>query len=92
MYIHIKWTRYNMSTTIQKWGNSLGVRLPKELVNKIKLRSGSLVTLTSKDEGILISPTDMFRHKTLKELLKGVTKRNRHKLVDWGGPIGKEIW
>ena len=80
-----------MPTKIQKWGNSLGVRLPQEIARRFKLRVGSSVVLISQAKGISIKP--IVRAKpSLKELVGRVTSRNRHAEQDWGSSVGKEIW
>ncbi|MBI5138256.1 MAG: AbrB/MazE/SpoVT family DNA-binding domain-containing protein [Candidatus Vogelbacteria bacterium] len=80
-----------MITKVQKWGNSLGIRLPKSLADKYGITPGSVVVLTQEEHKIAMMPV----HKstfTLKELIAGITKENRHDEVDWGIPFGKEVW
>ena len=81
-----------METSIQKWGNSLGVRLPKNIALNQSLKAGSRVLLTETKTGIAIEVVKKTRKYTLAELLKGVTKDNLHKETDWGDPVGNEIW
>ncbi|MBI5004445.1 AbrB/MazE/SpoVT family DNA-binding domain-containing protein [Candidatus Kaiserbacteria bacterium] len=77
--------------TIQKWGNSLAVRIPRELAENLGLSEGKQV-LVAKDGDILtVQPVKILQY-SLKELLKGVTSKNKHETVDWGTPQGKEIW
>jgi len=80
-----------MTTRVQKWGNSLGVRLPKEIANKFKLRVGSSVAVEAGPASIHIKPTP---EKTVKlaELIKTISARNRHTVTDWGSQVGNEIW
>lgn len=83
-----------MTTTIQKWGNSLGVRLPKELADSFNLTAGSRVVFVRNKNSFEIQPqvkTQIPKY-TLEELVKGITKKNRHKEFDWGKPMGKEVW
>jgi antitoxin MazE len=79
-----------MTTKIQKWGNSLGIRLPKALIESTPFSLGSEVIIEKKKSEIVLR---LIKHKkpTLKELLKGMTKANFHPLVDWGQPVGREI-
>ena len=80
-----------MTTKIQQWGNSLAVRLPKEITQKFKLHKGSSVNLFQDTKSILIKP--VYKNKiTLKELVSKITPENIHKEVDWGKSEGKEIW
>ena len=89
--IYIVYT-LSMETNIQKWGNSLGVRLPKSIALNQSLKVGSRVVVTETKTGIAIEVVKKPRKYTLAELLKGVTKDNLHKETDWGDPIGNEIW
>jgi len=79
-----------MTTKIQKWGNSLAVRIPNEFAENLNLSTGSVVSFEQLGSKIIISPS---RPKyTLEELVAGITPKNRHKEFDWGKPMGKEIW
>ena len=80
-----------MITKVQKWGNSLAIRLPKSLAKESRLREGSEIALGLQDGNIILSRSAK-PHYTLKELLKGVNKKNRHGEFDWGKPVGREIW
>ena len=80
-----------METTIKKWGNSLAVRLPKHVVEKLKLREGSRVEVREQKKEVIISPAVKAR-LTLKEKIKLITPENSHKEIDWGPPQGKEVW
>jgi antitoxin MazE len=80
-----------METKIQKWGNSLAVRLPKDVVLKQLLREGSNVTITSEKDGIIIKQTPKSAG-SLQELVKKMTKDNLHTETLWGKSIGKEVW
>ncbi len=80
-----------METNIQKWGNSLGVRLPKSIAMSQSLKAGSRVKVTETKTGISIEVVKK-KHRTLDEMLKGITKENLHEEVDWGKPVGNEIW
>jgi len=80
-----------METNIQKWGNSLGVRLPKSIADNKSLKAGSRVVVTETKTGIAIEVVKKKR-PTLDELLKGITKDNLHAETDWGEPVGNEIW
>ena len=66
-----------MVATIQKWGNSLAVRIPKSIAQDTFLTSGKEVNMAVQDGQILIAPTRRNRFH-LDELLAGVTARNRH--------------
>lgn len=78
-----------MTATIQKWGNSLALRLPKALANEAHIVEGSLVELVRTDDGVLVKARRK-PHYRLSELLAGVTKKNVHPETDWGRPVGRE--
>ncbi|KKU68125.1 MAG: SpoVT/AbrB domain protein [Parcubacteria group bacterium GW2011_GWA2_47_16] len=80
-----------MTTKVQKWGNSLAVRLPKEAAESIGLRQGSVVSIVSVNDLISIKPVSKPKEK-LAQMVRKITKKNRHALIDWGTPVGKEIW
>ena len=80
-----------METKIKKWGNSLAVRIPKDIVQKHLFQEGCSVVVESSKEGIVIKR--VLCHKpSLKEMVKKITKKNLHKEVSWGTSRGKEIW
>lgn len=73
---------------VQKWGNSLGVRIPKSLALKVGLVEGSEVDLDVEDGHLVIKP----KSAKLDELLSQVTPENLHKEVATGEPQGRESW
>jgi antitoxin MazE len=80
-----------METTIQKWGNSLAVRLPKGMANKRNLVDGSAVTVVESKEGLLIRKVTHPK-KTLAKLIAEISPSNVHGEVAWGAPQGNEVW
>ena len=79
-----------METNIQKWGNSLGVRLPKSIATNQSLKAGSRVLVTETKTGISIEVVKK-NHRTLDELLKNFDTKTQHELIDWGHDVGGEI-
>ena len=79
-----------MQTKIQKWGNSLAVRIPKAFVKEAHVAYGSSVDLSVDDGKIVIDPHTEPECR-LEDLLKGVTKHNVHAEVDTGEAVGREI-
>ena len=80
-----------MKTRVQKWGNSLALRIPHAFAKNFKMVKGSAVELSLEDGRMVIKPI----HKpdySLKQLLAGTSKKNLHGEVDMGPPVGKEIW
>jgi len=80
-----------MITKVQKWGNSLAVRIPRSIAEDTQIKSGETVNLASRDGQIVIAAIRQQRFK-LADLLKGVTSRNKHEEVVTGNPIGREVW
>jgi antitoxin MazE len=76
---------------IQRWGNSLAVRIPKSFAAEVGLEDGSAVDLRLAREGLLIAPATEHAYD-LAELLAGVTEANRHAEVDTGPAQGAEAW
>ena len=83
-----------MSTRVQKWGNSLAVRIPDDVVEDMGLTPGKEVTVRKVRNTVVIAPTRTKKKKrpTLEELVSRITPQNRHEETDWGPPIGKEAW
>jgi len=80
-----------MRVQIQKWGNSLALRIPKPFAEEAEVREGTVVNL-SLAEGKLVAVPDVKRRYTLKQLLSKVTKGNLHKEVSFGRAVGREAW
>ena len=80
-----------MNAEIQKWGNSLAVRIPKLLAEESKLSQGSVVNIRLVKGRLVIEPAPRPSY-CLDELLDGVTPKNRHGQIDTGGPVGREVW
>ncbi|SPF37511.1 antitoxin of the ChpA-ChpR toxin-antitoxin system [Candidatus Sulfopaludibacter sp. SbA4] len=80
-----------MKVSVQRWGNSLAVRIPKAVAVESELAEGDVVDMKpAKGKVVLIPVRD--RKPTLEELLAGVTEENIHREVDFGKPKGKEVW
>ena len=79
-----------MQTRVQKWGNSLGVRIPRGLAEQIGLGAGTEVSLSAKDGDLIVKPAQPTR-LSLDVLLAGVTAENLYSSVDTGEPVGAEI-
>jgi antitoxin MazE len=75
---------------VAKWGNSLAVRIPQELAVAAGLSEGSPVVVRA-DEGKVVISRKRRKYR-LDDLLNQITPENRHELVDWGPPVGKEVW
>jgi len=80
-----------MRTRVQKWGNSLALRIPKSFAAEVGLQKEASVEISLEDGGLVIRPVAEPK-PTLKQLLARVTKGNLHHEVDTGPAVGKEAW
>lgn len=80
-----------MQIRVQKWGNSLAVRIPKPLALQIGLERNSPVDLLLLDEKLVIAPV-VEPALRLEHLLAQVTDDNLHREVDTGPAVGGEVW
>ena len=80
-----------MQTRVQKWGNSLGVRIPRGMAEEVGLGAGTEVSLTAKDGELVLRPSLPSRLK-LADLLAAVTPENIHAPVDAGDAVGAEVF
>ena len=79
-----------MQTVIRKWGNSLGIRIPKPFAEEVHLDDGNHVDINLIGKEIVIKPIK--KKFDLNELLKQVNKNNLHTEISTGSATGKEIW
>jgi antitoxin MazE len=80
-----------MITHVQKWGNSLGVRIPKNIAEDIHVEDGATVEMRVEEGNLVIAPVGKPVY-SLEELASRITPENRHDLIDFGPPVGKEVW
>lgn len=82
-----------MATTVQKWGNSLGLRIPKALAEQVNLTDGTEVELKAADGVLTVRPARQRRRRRkykLVDLLAQLKPRHRHGELHPGGPRGRE--
>ncbi len=80
-----------METRVQRWGNSLALRIPKLLADEAGLKDNSSVQLTLRDKQLVVVPVAKAT-LSLDALLAQVTDKNLHREVDTGPAIGGEAW
>jgi antitoxin MazE len=80
-----------MRTRIQKWGNSLALRIPKSFATEVGLQKETAIEVTLADGKLVITPVAEPK-PTLKQLLAKITKENLHHEVDTGPAAGNETW
>jgi antitoxin MazE len=92
MYTHcISIKELLMRTKIQKWGNSLGLRIPRSFAKEAQVEAGATVDLRVTQGRLEVRPVRRERYE-LEDLLAGITPKNLHHEVDTGRPEGKELW
>ena len=79
-----------MLTKVQKWGNSLAVRLPKAFTDEIDVHHDSPVEVVVRGKAIILRPARPAYD--LDDLLDRISPENLHGEVDFGRPVGKEEW
>ena len=82
-----------MLAKIQKWGNSQGLRLAKNLLADAQLDIGDEVDINVKDGIMLVTPAKRIRGRhNLKDLVSRIPGNYQAGEIDWGEPVGKEVW
>lgn len=77
-----------MQAVVQKWGNSLGIRIPSSYVREFNLKNGASVEITEEQGRIIIIPP----RKNLEDMLSKVTDSNKHEAIGTGASVGREDW
>ncbi len=81
-----------MTTTIQKWGNSQGVRIPKILLDTVKWSENEEIEINAEDGKLIIEKAKEHKRKNIKELFKDYKGDYEPIEIDWGETKGGEIW
>jgi len=79
-----------MTTSIQKWGNSQGIRIPKSILDELKWKENEDVMIMVQDNKLIIEKTE--KRKNIKDLFKEYDEKYEPIEIDWGEPMGDEIW
>lgn len=78
-----------MQAQLARWGNSLGVRIPKDIARRTGLTAGTQVEIETENNRIVITPVQQ-AHYSLSELLVGMTPEAMRDAFDWGPDKGRE--
>ena len=82
-----------MITKVQKWGNSQGIRLSKELLSDVAINVGDAVDVAVRDGALVVTPVRRVRGgHDLRELVRRIPKDYKPEELDWGYPVGREVW
>lgn len=79
-----------MTTSIQKWGNSHGVRIPKTLLDEVQWSESEKLVIIAENNKIIIEKAEP--RKNIKELFADFEGSYESEEIDWGTPVGEEIW
>lgn len=79
-----------MHTTIQKWGNSQGIRIPKSILDSVQWNENEKVVLITAEDKIIIERAET--RKNIKELFADFQGVYTPTEISWGDPVGEEIW
>lgn len=80
-----------MKTRIQKWGNSLALRIPKSFAQELGFDRDVTVDLSLEDGKLVVVPATEFP-MALERLLEQITEDNIHREIDTGSAVGEEVW
>ena len=81
-----------MTTTIQKWGNSQGIRIPNILLDSVNWVENEQITIIVENGKLVIEKANEHKRKNIKELFEGFNGEYEPIKIDWGEPKGEEIW
>lgn len=81
-----------MTVLVQKWGNSQGIRLPKNFLQAIKWKENQKLDLQVEDDKIIIKAIQDDKRKTIQELFADYHEEYTPTEFDWGEAVGNEIW
>lgn len=80
-----------MHSKVQKWGNSLAVRIPMPYALEIGLARNTDIEITVQDGSLLLTPV-IDKKESLTSIMEKINEQNIHREVDYGKPLGNEIW
>lgn len=79
-----------MTTTIQKWGNSQGIRIPKFILEAVHWSGNEKLVMNAENDKIIIERAE--KRKNIKELFADFDGEYTPVEMDWGDPVGEEVW
>jgi antitoxin MazE len=78
-----------MTVALKKWGNSLALRIPKDIANTLLVENDSVMELAVNDGILMVKPK---KNNLLEELVSQINSENLHKEIDTGRSVGNEEW
>jgi len=80
-----------MEAKLQKWGNSVGIRIPSNIIKSLNLKENDTLILEQTEDKIIISIPKK-KKIDLEELFKNYKGENLAKEFEWDEPMGRELW
>lgn len=77
-----------MKTRVQKWGNSLAIRIPRTYADQVRVGVESPVEISVQEGALVVRPLQT----SLEDLLEQITEENIHSEAEFGAPVGRERW
>lgn len=90
--IHVYTKGVIMYTSLAKWGNSYGIRIPKKILEHANITSYDELEIVVEEEQLIIKKAVRKNHITLKERVAEYDAEYKPEEINWGKPVGKEIW
>ncbi len=89
----VSFSRFDlMKARIQKWGNSMAIRIPKVVLEELGCTAEQEVEMLLVEGELRIRPIATTPKYALEQLVHAITAKNRHALLDDDAPTGKEVW
>jgi antitoxin component of MazEF toxin-antitoxin module len=79
-----------MRAQVVGWGNSQALRIPRAMLDELHISEGDEVELMVEKGRLTVQPTNP--KITLESMVAAITPKNCHKEIDWGKPVGNEVW
>jgi antitoxin MazE len=78
--------------TLSQWGNCLALRVPKQVAEANRWKAGDQLEVTQQDDGFAVRKVRKVKKYDLEEILQGMESFPKEDVVDWGEPVGREVW
>ncbi|EGF3846897.1 type II toxin-antitoxin system antitoxin MazE [Salmonella enterica] len=79
-------------SNVKRWGNSPAVRIPASVMQALNLNIDDEIKIELVEGKLIIEPVTDEIEFSLDHLVDGITDENLHDLIEWGAPVGGEVW
>ncbi|ECT8082590.1 type II toxin-antitoxin system antitoxin MazE [Salmonella enterica subsp. enterica serovar Carrau] len=79
-------------SNVKRWGNSPAVRIPASVMQALNLNIDDEIKIELVEGKLIIEPVTNEIEFSLDQLVNGITEENLHDLIEWGAPVGAEVW